>query len=205
MGTAFGRLSGPGDTENRSRDNERKKLMTDLTKKHGNVLRIEGIIVMILGILAILLPTVATLGISLLIGVVLLAAGILKLLRTFQLRGLPGFGLSLAGAVLVTVAGIALLVYPWEGVAVLTLILGALFFVEGIGEIAYAMLCRDLPAWRWILVSGIASMVIALLLLLHWPSSAAWAIGLLVGLNLLFTGAWLLAMSTTEKNAPTPV
>lgn len=173
--------------------------MTDFTKKHGNALRMEGVVIVILGFLAILLPTVATLGIGLLLGFVLLIAGALKLQRALLFRGLPGFGLSLAGALLVTAAGIALLVHPLEGVAVLTLILVVLFLLEGVGEIGYALQCRDLPMWGWILASGVASLVIALLLLFHWPSSATWAIGLLVGINLLFTGTWLLTMSSALK------
>lgn len=173
--------------------------MTEFTAKHGNALRFEGILVLILGVLAILLPTVATLGIGLLMGIVLIVAGILKLLRAVKLRGLPGSGLSLGGALLMTAAGVALMVYPWESVAVLTLILVVLFLLEGIDEIVYALQCRELRVWGWILASGIASLVIALLLLLHWPSSAAWAIGLLVGINLIFTGAWLLAMSSGLK------
>ena len=173
--------------------------MTDFTRKHGNALRMEGVVIVILGILAILLPTVATLGIGLLLGFVLLIAGALKLQRALLFRGLPGFGLSLASALLVTAAGIALLAHPLEGVAVLTLILVVLFLLEGVGEIGYALQCRDLPMWGWILASGVASLVIALLLLFHWPSSATWAIGLLVGINLLFTGTWLLAMSSALK------
>ena len=173
--------------------------MADFTKTHGKALRMEGVFVVILGILAILLPTVATLGIGLLLGIVLLVAGALKLHRALRFRGLPGFGLSLAGALLLAAVGIALLVYPWEGVAVLTLILVVLFLLEGIGEVGFALQCRDLPVWGWILASGVASLVIALLLLFHWPSSATWAIGLLVGINLLFTGAWLLAMGSALR------
>lgn len=173
--------------------------MAYFTKRHSNPLRIEGVVIVILGVLAILLPTVATLGIGILLGMVLLIAGAFKLQRALQFRGLPGFGLSLAGALLLTAAGIALLIYPWEGVAVLTLVLVVLFLLEGIGEIAFALQCRDLSAWGWIMASGVASLIIALLLLLHWPSSATWAIGLLVGINLLFTGAWLLAMGSALK------
>ncbi len=174
--------------------------MADFTLKHSRALRIEGVIIVILGILAIFLPQVATLGAGILLGVVLLLAGIFKLRRALQFRGLPGFVLSLAGALLLTMAGIALIVYPWEGVVVLTFILVVLFLLEGFGEIGFALQCRDLPVWGWILASGVASLVIALLLLFHWPSSAIWAIGLLVGINLLFTGAWLLAMGSSLKH-----
>lgn len=175
--------------------------MADLTKRHSKALRIEGVVIVILGVVAILLPTVATLGIGLLLGIVFLIAGALKLQRALHFRGLPGFGLSLAGALLLTVAGIALLVYPWKGVAVLTLVLAVLFLLEGLGEIGFGLQFRDLPAWGWIMVSGVASLVIAFLLLFQWPSSATWAIGLLVGINLLFTGAWLLAMGSALRRS----
>jgi uncharacterized membrane protein HdeD (DUF308 family) len=169
------------------------------TEKHRKALRLEGVVILLLGILAILLPSVATLGIGLLIGVILLLAGLLKLKRVFLFRGFPGSGLSLIGALLLTAGGIALLVYPWEGLAVLTLILVVLFLFEAVGEMTYALQCSHLPAWGWIMASGVASLIIALLLLFHWPASAAWAVGLLVGINLLFTGTWLLVMSSTLK------
>ena len=173
--------------------------MMELTQKHGKALQAEGAIILVLGLLAILLPSIATFGIGLLIGAVLLLAGLLKLKRAFVFRGLPGYGLSILGALLLTACGLALLVYPWEGLAVLTLILVVLFLFEAIGEMTYAFQCSHIPAWGWIMASGVASLIIALLLLFHWPASAAWAIGLLVGINLLFTGTWLLIMSSALK------
>jgi len=175
--------------------------MMELTEKQGKALQAEGGVILLLGILAILLPRVVTLSIGLLIGAVLLLAGLFKLKRAFLFRGLPGSGLAMTGALLLLAGGIALLVYPWEGLAVLTLILVALFFFEAIGEMTYAFQCSHLPAWGWVMASGIASLIIALLLLFRWPSSAAWAIGLLVGINLLFTGTWLLALGSALKRA----
>jgi uncharacterized membrane protein HdeD (DUF308 family) len=170
--------------------------MAALTKAHGNALRMEGIIIVILGLLAILLPRVVTLGIGMLLGLILLVAGFLKFVRAMKFRGMSGFGVSLVGALLLEVAGLLLLVNPWEGAAVLTLILVFLFLFEGVGELGFAFQYRSLSARSWIVASGVASLVIALLLLFSWPHSAAWAIGLLVGINLLFTGAWLLAVSS---------
>lgn len=173
--------------------------MNEFTDKHQSVLRNEGILITVLGLLAILLPGVFTLGIGILLGAVFLVAGALKLYRALRFRDLPGFGWSLTGALLLTAVGISFLIYPWDSIAVLTLILVALFLMEGIGEIGYALQNRDVPIWGLAALSGVASLIIALLLFFHWPSSAAWAIGLLVGINLLFTGTWLLAMSSALK------
>ena len=174
--------------------------MTSYTRKHSHALRIEGIAVVLLGVLAILLPTIATLGIGLLVGGLLFVAGVFNLQRAWQFRGFPGFGWSMAGAVLLALAGLFFLLNPGGGAALLTVILVVLFLFEGVVEIAFALQHRWLRIWGWIMASGIASLAIALLLLAHWPSSAAWAIGLLVGINLLFTGIWLLAMSSAVKS-----
>lgn len=169
--------------------------LTEYTARHRRALKAEGILVVLLGLLAILLPRFVTLGIGIILGILLLIAGGLKLNRTFHFKGLPGFTWSLAGALLLIAGGLFFLFYPFEGMALITIVLVALFILDGIGEIAIALDHRETPVWGFILTSGIISLTLAGLLLAHWPSSAAWAVGLLLGINLLFSGTWLLALS----------
>lgn len=173
--------------------------LTEYTDRHRRVLEAEGILVVLLGLLAIVLPRFVTLGIGIILGAILLAAGILKLNRTFHFRGLPGFTWSLAGALLLMAGGLFFLFYPLEGMAAITIVLVALFLLDGIGEIAIALSHRETAVWIFILTSGIISLALAVLLLAHWPSSAAWAVGLLLGINLLFSGTWLLALSSALR------
>ena len=176
--------------------------MKPIRNAHRCGLVTEGIAMIVLGLAAMLLPVFATLGITLLIGVILLVAGFLKVVRSVQFRAWPGFRWSLVGGLLLAAGGLFFLAYPEKSAGLLTIILAVLFLLEGLWEVAFAMQFREVGVWKWILASGIASLVIALLLLLSWPSSAAWAIGLLVGINLLFTGVWLLLVCSASRTFP---
>jgi uncharacterized membrane protein HdeD (DUF308 family) len=171
------------------------------TTIHARSLKREGIAVAVLGLLAILLPRFFAFGISLLIGVILILAGGFKFQRSLSFRGWPGFGWLVGESILLTLAGVAFLLSPRTGIAVLSLILAVLFIVEGLAEIALSIQFRPLPAWPVVLVSGLASLAIAALLIASWPNRTAWLIGLLVGINFLFTGAWLLSLSSAVRRA----
>ena len=83
----------------------------------------------------------------------------------------------------------------------LTLLLIAFFVVEGIASIMYAMSHRNTPRWGWLLVSGLVDLVLAVMIFAHLPSAAAWAVGLLVGINMIFGGAALVAMALGARKA----
>ena len=171
-------------------------------KEHKTVFLFEGIALIVLGTAAILLPGIFTLGLELLIAVLLLIGASFRLNRAVHCRGLPAFWPSLLESLLLFAVGILFLSYPMSGMMTLTLIIAILFAVGGISEIMLALRHSEVGAWKWILISGIASIVIALLLLIGWPSTAEWAIGLLVGINLLFSGWWLIAVGSSLPNGP---
>jgi uncharacterized membrane protein HdeD (DUF308 family) len=105
--------------------------------------------------------------------------------------------------VLAVVAGIILLARPVEGTLTLTIVVGAYFLAEGVTTIMYALEHRrELSArWSWLLVAGIMDLVIAAIIIAGLPESALWAIGLLVGINLLFGGATLIGVALAARNA----
>lgn len=176
--------------------------MNNYLRRHGTVFMAEGVAVIVLGLAAIVVPTLFTMGIELLIGALLLVGGILTLLRGWRLRELPGFGIAMVTGTITALVGLVLLAFPVEGLLTLTLLLAVFFFLEGVSEIVFAF--RQHRGWAprgWIVLSGAASIVIAVLLLIKWPSSAAWAIGLLVGVSLLFTGWWLLLFGLAIRRA----
>jgi len=129
--------------------------------------------------------------------VLYLVEGIIGLITTFWMRDAPGFWWSLLSGVLGIAAGIVLLVWPLSGVLSLTLVLIVFFSIEGIASVMYALEHKRELSGRWgfMLASGIIDLIIAAIILFGLPGSAAWALGLLVGINLTFGGAALIAMA----------
>ena len=155
-----------------------------------------------LGILAVLLPTVATLAVEILIGSLFLAAGLIRLFTLSRCRSMPGFWWSAIVAVLAVLLGIVLLAQPAQGALTLTMVLVAFFIVEGMISIIVAFqIHRPMRTWGWTLFSGVIDLVLAYLIWRGWPGSAAWAIGLLVGINLFFVGLSLVMTAIAARTA----
>ena len=182
--------------------------LSQAVRAHWKLFLAEGIILVILGLLAIVVPPLATLGITILIGWLFLISGIAGLITTFGARHAPGFWWSLLSAVLGIAAGVVLLGWPVSGAVSLTLLLIVFFTIEGVFSIMYALEHkRELTGqWGWMLVSGIIDLVLAAIIFAGLPGTAAWALGLLVGINMLFGGASLIAMAmharSTDAAAP---
>jgi uncharacterized membrane protein HdeD (DUF308 family) len=123
---------------------------------------------------------------------------------TFRARNAPGFWWSLLSALLGVVAGILLLVWPRQGALSLTAVLIAFLLVEGVLTLMYALERRGglSGRWGWMLASGILDIVLGVLLFLGFPGTAVWALGLLLGLNLLFGGWALIIMALHARQAP---
>jgi uncharacterized membrane protein HdeD (DUF308 family) len=137
------------------------------------------------------------LAVTILLGWLFLVSGILGLITTFWMRHAPGFWWSLLSAVLAIVVGAVLLASPLTGAFSLTLVLVAFFLVEGAVSIMFALdHKRELSGqWGWMLVSGIIDLGLAIMIFAGLPSTAAWAVGLLVGINMIFGGTALIAMA----------
>lgn len=158
-------------------------------RAHWRMLLVQGIIMIVLGLLAVLLPNIATLAVELLIGSLFLAGGLMRLLALTRCRTAPGFWWSVATAALAALLGAILILQPMQGTLTLTLVLLAFFVAEGIVSIVVAFLIhRPMRTWLWTLMSGVVDLVLAYLIWRGWPASAAWAIGLLVGINMFFLG-----------------
>jgi uncharacterized membrane protein HdeD (DUF308 family) len=162
--------------------------------KHWMLFLVEGVVLVILGVAALVLPR--TLAVDFLFGWLFLISGITGLITTFRMQEAPGFGWSLASALLGIVAGMLLLLSP-DGVLSLTLILIVFFVIEGVASIMFALDHKREQAgqWGWMLLSGIIDLCLAATVLFGLPGSAKWALGLLVGINLLFGGVALVAMA----------
>ncbi|MGA9599202.1 MAG: HdeD family acid-resistance protein [Methylocystis sp.] len=165
----------------------------------------EGILLLVLGLLAILVPQVATLSVTIVIGAAFFAGGVAGLVSTFTGRRAPGFWWSLASAVLAIVVGFLLLVQPISGAISLTFVLIAFFAIEGIVSILFGLEQRRyVSTWGWMVASGVVDLALAAILLTGIPGDAAWALGLLVGINLIFGGAALIAIALRIRTLIAP-
>jgi uncharacterized membrane protein HdeD (DUF308 family) len=171
--------------------------------EHWRLYLVEGILLLVLGAAAIALPPIATLAFTIVLGWLFLLSGVMGLITTFWMRQAPGFWWSLISAVLGVAVGALLLARPISGALSLTIVLVVFFVIEGVASIMFALdHKRELSGqWGWMLVSGIVDLVLATLVFGGLPSTAAWAIGLLVGINMVFGGAALIAMALHAKNA----
>jgi uncharacterized membrane protein HdeD (DUF308 family) len=173
-------------------------------RDHWKLFLAEGIILILLGIAALLLPLLAGLAVTILFGWLFLALGVVGLLTTFSMRHAPGFVWSLLSAIITIALGLGLLIFPGLGLISLTYVLIAFFVVEGVVTIMYALEHkRELTQrWGWMLLSGVVDLAVAALILAGLPGSFAWALGLIVGINLLFGGASMVAMALAAREGP---
>jgi uncharacterized membrane protein HdeD (DUF308 family) len=176
--------------------------ITKSLSAHWKFFLIEGIVLVILGLVAVCVPPLATVTVEILIGWLILLSGVLGLVMTFQTRGSPGFGWSLLSAVVGILVGVVLLLWPLSGVLSLTVMLTVFLALEGIVSIMYSLAHRRESSSRWelMLVSGVVDLILAGLILAGLPGTAAWAIGLIVGINLLFGGVALVAIALQAKS-----
>ena len=165
--------------------------------RHWVLYLVEGVVLIVLGALAIILPPIATLAVTIVFGWLILLSGVIGLVTTLWMRAGPGFWWSLISAVLAVAVGVVLLGWPVSGAVSLTLMLIIFFAIEGIASIMYALDHRQQMAgtWGWMLVSGLVDLVLSAMIFAGLPSTAAWAIGLLVGINMIFGGVSLTAMA----------
>ena len=167
---------------------------------HWKLFLAQGIVMIVLGVLAVALPNLATLAVEIFVGWLFFIAGIFRAVSAWHSRQMPGFGWSMLSAVLSIALGLILILRPLAGVLTLTMVLVAFFIIEGIASIFGAIQHREhLRSWGWVLFSGIVDLFLAYLIWAGWPSSADWAIGLLVGINMLFFGLSLVMTALAAR------
>ena len=167
---------------------------------HWKLFLAQGTVMMVLGFLAVAVPMLATLAVEIFVGWLFFVAGLFRAVWVWRSRQTPGFAWSLLTAVLAIVLGLVLILRPLAGVLTLTMVLVVFFIIEGIASIIGAIEHRQhLRSWGWVLFSGIIDLLLAYLIWAGWPSSASWAIGLLVGINMLFLGLSLVMTALAAR------
>jgi uncharacterized membrane protein HdeD (DUF308 family) len=172
-------------------------------REHWRMFLIEGIILLILGMAAIALPPIAGLATALVLGWLFLLGGIVGLIATFGQKNAPGFWWALLSATVSAAAGIILLWNPVKGAETLTFVLIAFFLIDGILIIAMAIEHRrELSGrWEWMALGGVMDLILAAIIIAGLPGTLAWALGLLVGIDLVFGGISLIAMAMSARQS----
>lgn len=168
--------------------------------KHGNSSLWIGILLAVLGVLAIALPMVATLVTETWVALILVSAGASKLVYAFQTREQGGFLWKLLLGALYVATGIMLFTAPLTGVLTLTLLLGSFLATEGVFELMLAFRLRPNPNWIWALGNGIVTLLLGGLIWFQWPSNAPWLIGTYVGASVLLTGISRIMLSLNGRS-----
>lgn len=162
-----------------------------------------GALLIVLGVMAIGAPFLAAVAVSVVVAWLIIFAGVVHLALAFHAHGAG----SVIWRVLVGVAYLAfggyMIVHPVLGVASLTLVLASLFVIEGVLNLVMYAKMRPLHGSSWMLIDGIVTLLLGVMIYLQWPSSSIWAIGILVGVSLLMSGAARIGMTLAVRRAMT--
>jgi uncharacterized membrane protein HdeD (DUF308 family) len=157
---------------------------------HWLLFLIPGVAMVILGLLAAASPLVATLVVETFAGWLFLTGGFIGLAALLTTRNAPGFVWTVIAAVLAILIGAFLVWRPFAGLITLTIALAIFFAAHGVAQILTSLEHRHLFArsWVWTAISGIADLILAGIIIVGWPGTVAWALGLLIGISLFMWG-----------------
>ena len=167
------------------------------------LLMFQGVALIILGVLAIAAPMIATVAVEIYVGWLFLIAGVVGLVAMFYADDVAAFLWTLVTAALSVALGVLLLWKPIEGAVTLTLALTAFFVAEGVFQIVTSIAYRKVipSAWGWLLASGVADLILVAIIISGWPLSAAWTLGLIAGVNLLTSGVAIMMTAFAARDA----
>lgn len=147
-----------------------------------------AVLLIVIGLFAIVAPVVSGLAVTVLVGWLLVLAGLLHFLLAWKTHSTGGAVWEVLLALVYSVAGVFLILHPVAGLASLTLLLAAYFLVKGVMELVFYFRLLPRHGAAWLLVDAVVCIALAVMVWSSWPLSSSWAIGTLVGIGLLFTG-----------------
>ena len=182
-----------------TRKEKGRKLMTDPNQPNTTSLMLVGILSMVFGVVAMAIPALAGKTVVIVIGILLVIAGISQVIFALKTGGWSHKLPPLILGAITTLVGFGVLGHQLLALTFLTLLLAISFVIEGIWKIFAAFNYRPSTGWFAVLVSGVLSLLLGLLIWMQWPVSGLWAVGVLVGVNLLMTGVALIAVAATLR------
>ncbi|EEB85652.1 HdeD family acid-resistance protein [Roseobacter sp. GAI101] len=180
--------------------NLKASVRPDMARKDSTKLRQVGIILLVIGVVAIVLPHLATLAAELLTASMLALWGAIGLWFSWAIRPAPEARIGFAAFGLMFAIGLALILFPYAGIAALTVIIILAFLIEGLLSILFALRSSAYVGnWGWLVFSGLCSFAAGLVILFGWPWTASWTLGLMLGLNFFSTGLSLVMLANPAK------
>jgi uncharacterized membrane protein HdeD (DUF308 family) len=176
--------------------------MRQTVKRYSLWYLIQGVLLVVAGIFAIIYPVISSVAVIVLLGWLLIISGVVQGLSLIGARHVPHFWLQLISFVLAIVIGVLFLREPAEGLLTVTLLLIVFFMMEGISKVVFALTIKPFPNWGWVLASGLVGIALSLILWASLPVTAVWLVGLLLGLELISVGTALAWMAWQVRSAP---
>jgi len=167
---------------------------------HWKLFLLQGILMLLLGLLAVALPNISTFEIEQLVGWLFILGGLIRTASLIRKHHLPAFWWSLSSSVIAMVLGVFLVRSPMQGVSTLAIVMTILFVIEGVATVFVALEFRPyLRNWLWTLFGGVVTLMLAGLIWEGWPNTATWVIGLYVGINMIFLGTSLIFTAVAAR------
>lgn len=173
--------------------------MQNYLKMHWRLFLAEGILFILLGLCAIVIPQLFTVAIVVFLGWLLLFGGIVHVGRALMVANMPGLGWWLFIGILQVIVGYLFITRPVAGALTLTMLITVFFALEGVAKISLAFMMRPLTNWGFMLFSGITALAFALIVWISWSESVQWLLGLFFGINMVFMGWTLVKISLHHK------
>jgi len=168
-------------------------------KKNAGMIVILGVLTVITGFLSLVMPWASGVGVTFVVGFAMVIGGVARLVGVFHAGSFGRGTLAFIGGALTLLAGVILVARPGVGLAVLTLMVGAYLLVDGIFGAVLAFHVRPEKGWGWMLFGAAMAFLLGILLLTEWPLSGLWAIGTLVGINMLFAGFAMISIGSAAR------
>lgn len=181
-----------------------RQAVRDTIRKRSLLFLIQGGVMVVAGILALLFPALMSTGLIELLGWLLVISGIVQSVSLIGATQVPYFWMQLVSTALQVVVGYLLISHPEAGVFAIMLLMLVLFLVGGIARIVFALMIRPMPDWGWILASGLVAIVCSLVLIGSLPEAAAWLLGILLGVQLITEGGALAYLAWRVRHSGRP-
>lgn len=176
--------------------------MRETVKRYSLWYLLQGVLMVVAGVLALVYPLLASVAMVYLLAWVLIISGVLQAIGLIGARDVPHYWLQLISVVLAIVIGLLLFNQPESGLVIMTVLLIVFFMIEGISKIIFALTIRPFPNWGWVFGSGVVGILLAFYLWANIPVSSEWVLGVLLGVMLVCEGAALAYLAWKVRTTP---
>jgi len=175
----------------------------DIVRQASTLSILWGVLLIVFGMVAIGSPLLAAVAVNVLIAWLIVLAGVVHIMLAFRAHGAGSTIWKLLVGLTYVFFGAYLILHPLLGVASLTLVLASLFLIEGVLNIILFFKMRSMGGSSWVLIDGIITLLLGLMIYMQWPSSSAWAIGVLVGVSMIISGVTRVMLSLAVRKVTT--